>query len=44
VSKRDNPAAAAEFRELVGVDFIQFTHEAPVELLLPSPNLLSRAV
>jgi len=34
VSKRENKAAAAEFRELVGMDFDQFTRQAPVKVLL----------
>jgi hypothetical protein len=34
VSKRDNKAAAAEFRELVGVDFKEFTRQAPVKVLI----------
>jgi hypothetical protein len=34
MSKRDNKAAAAEFRQLVGVDFEEFTRQAPVKLLL----------
>jgi len=34
VSKRDNKAAAAVFRELVGMDFDEFTRQAPIKLLL----------
>jgi hypothetical protein len=34
VSNRDNKAAAAEFRELVGVDFDEFTRQVPTKLLL----------
>jgi hypothetical protein len=34
MSKRENKTAAAEFRELVGVDFDEFTRQAPVKLLL----------
>jgi hypothetical protein len=34
MSKRENKAAAAEFRELVGVDFDEFTRQAPVKVLL----------
>ncbi|MBV8357546.1 MAG: hypothetical protein JO189_06360 [Deltaproteobacteria bacterium] len=34
MSNRENKAAAAEFRELVGMDFDQFTRQAPVKLLL----------
>jgi hypothetical protein len=34
VSNRDNKVAAAAFRELAGVDFEQFTRQAPVKLLL----------
>jgi hypothetical protein len=34
MSKRENKAAAAEFRELVGMDFDEFTRQAPVKLLL----------
>jgi hypothetical protein len=34
VSNRDNKAAAAEFRELVGMEFEEFTRQAPVKLLL----------
>jgi hypothetical protein len=34
VSKRDNKAAAAEFRELVGMEFDEFTRQAPVKLLV----------
>ena len=34
MSNRDNKAAAAEFRELAGGDFEQFTRQAPVKLLL----------
>jgi len=34
MSKRENKAAAAEFRELVGMDFDQFTRQAPVKVLL----------
>jgi hypothetical protein len=34
VSNRDNKAAAAEFRQLVGVDFDEFTRQAPVKLLV----------
>ena len=34
VSKRDNKAAAAEFRELLGIEFDECTRQAPVKLLL----------
>jgi hypothetical protein len=34
VANRDNKAAAAEFRELVGVDFEEFTRQAPVKVLV----------
>jgi hypothetical protein len=34
MSKRENRAAAAEFRELAGVDFEEFTRWAPIKLLL----------
>ncbi len=34
MSNRDNKAAAAEFRELVGADFDEFTRQAPVKLLV----------
>lgn len=34
MSNRDNKAAAAEFRELFGIDFDEFTRQAPVKLLL----------
>lgn len=34
MSKRDNKAAAAESRELVGMEFDEFTRRAPVKLLL----------
>lgn len=34
MSKRENKAAAAEFRELVGADFEEFTRQASVKLLL----------
>jgi hypothetical protein len=34
MSKRENRAAAAEFRELAGVDFDEFTRRAPIKLLL----------
>jgi len=34
MSKRENKAAAAEFRELAGMDFDQFSRQAPVKLLL----------
>jgi hypothetical protein len=34
MSKRENRAAAAEFRELAGVDFDEFTRRAPLKLLL----------
>jgi hypothetical protein len=34
MSKRENKAAAAEFRELAGMDFDQFTRQAPVKVLL----------
>ena len=34
MSNRDNKAAAAEFRELAGMDFDEFTRQAPVKLLL----------
>jgi hypothetical protein len=34
VSNRDNKAAAAEFRQLVGMDFDEFTRQAPVKVLL----------
>jgi hypothetical protein len=34
MSKRENKAAAAEFRELTGVEFDEFTRRAPVRLLL----------
>jgi hypothetical protein len=34
MSKREDKAAAAEFRELVGVDFEEFTRQATVKLLL----------
>ena len=34
MSKRENKAAAAEFRELVGMDFDEFTRQAPVKVLL----------
>jgi len=34
MSKRENKAAAVEFRELVGMDFDQFTRQAAVKVLL----------
>jgi hypothetical protein len=34
MSNRDNKAAAAEFRQLVGADFEEFTRHARVKLLL----------
>ncbi len=34
MTKRDNKAAAAEFRELFGVEFDEFTRQAPVKLLV----------
>jgi len=34
MSKRENKAAAAEFRELVGIDFEEFIRQASVKLLL----------
>ena len=34
MSTRENRAAAAEFRELAGVDFDEFTRRAPIKLLL----------
>ena len=34
MSKRENKAAAAEFRELAGMDFDLFTRQAPVKVLL----------
>jgi hypothetical protein len=34
MSKQENRAAAAEFRELAGVDFDEFTRRAPIKLLL----------
>ena len=34
MSKRENKAAAAEFRELAGMDFDEFTRQAPVKVLL----------
>ncbi len=34
MSKRENRAAAAEFRELAGVDFDEFTRRAPIKMLL----------
>ena len=34
MSNRDNKAAAAEFRQLVGVDFEEFIGQAPIKLLL----------
>jgi hypothetical protein len=34
MSNRENKAAAAEFRELAGMDFDQFTRQAPVKVLL----------
>ncbi len=34
MSKRENRAAAAEFGEMAGVDFDEFTRQAPVRLLL----------
>ncbi len=34
MSKRENRAAAAEFREMAGVDFDEFTRQAPVRSLL----------
>ena len=34
MSKRENKAAAAEFRELAGMDFDQFTRQAAVKVLL----------
>jgi hypothetical protein len=34
VTNRENKAAAAEFRELFGIDFDEFTRQAPVKLLL----------
>jgi hypothetical protein len=34
VSNRENKAAAGEFRQLVGVDFEEFTRRASVKLLL----------
>jgi hypothetical protein len=34
VTNRENKAAAAEFRELFGIDFDEFTRQAPVRVLL----------
>jgi hypothetical protein len=34
VSNRDNKAAAAEFRELVGMEFDEFTRQSPLKLLV----------
>ena len=34
MSKRENRAAVAEFRELAGADFDEFTRRAPIKLLL----------
>ena len=34
MSNRDNKAAAAEFRQPVGVDFDEFIRQAPIKLLL----------
>lgn len=34
MSRRDNKAAAAEFRELVAVQFDEFTRQTPDKLLL----------
>jgi hypothetical protein len=34
MSKRENKAAAAEFRELVGVDFDEFTRQASIKVLV----------
>ena len=34
MSKRENKAAAAEFRELAGMDFDQFTRQAPVKVVI----------
>ena len=34
MSNRENKAAAGEFRQLVGVNFEEFTRRAPVKLLL----------
>jgi len=34
MSNRENKAAAAEFRELAGMDFDQFTRQAPIKVLL----------
>jgi len=34
MSNRDNKAAAAEFRQLIGADFEEFIRQAPVKLLL----------
>ena len=34
MSNRENKAVAAEFRALAGMDFDQFTRQAPVKLLL----------
>lgn len=34
MSNRDNKAAAAEFRELVGMEFDEFTRQAPVKVLV----------
>ena len=34
MSKRENKATAAEFRELIGIDFDQFTRQAQVKVLL----------
>ena len=39
MSKRENKAAAAEFRELAGMDFDEFTRQAPVKLLLALARL-----
>ena len=44
MSKRDNKAAAAEFRELLGMEFDEFTRQAPVKLLLALANSRSRSI
>ena len=44
MTNRDNKAAAAEFSELFGIDFDEFTRQAPVKILLALAKFASRSI
>ena len=44
VTNRENKTAAGEFRELVGMDFDEFTRQAPISFCWASRNSPSQSI